>query len=357
MKEEYLSSLYKNYTGHQPDKVEQLTGSGSNRQYFRLYGEKTLIGVYGESVEENKAFIYMDRHFKSHNIPVPEIYSVSDDNKAYLQEDLGNDLLFNLIEKGRISGSFDENERNLIRKTIAALPSIQFKGAENMDFSVCYPLSEFNKRSIMWDLNYFKYCFLKPMGTEFQENHLEDDFESMADLLLHASQLPAHCATFMYRDFQSRNVIIKDGEPYFIDFQGGRKGPVYYDVASFLWQAKANFPDDLRKEMIDVYINEADKFIHKITDKSIKTDRTAFNRNLKHFVFFRTLQVLGAYGFRGLFERKKHFIESIPFAISNLRVLLENEDDFREYKHLYHVLKDMTENFSENMIGKYNKQQ
>lgn len=197
-----------------------------------------------------------------------------------------------------------------------------------MDFSYCYPLAEFNRRSILWDLNYFKYCFLKTTGLEFQENLLEDDFEHMADALLQIQP-----QVFMYRDFQSRNVMLREGKPYFIDFQGGRKGPFYYDVASFLWQAKANYPDSLRQELIDEYLDALQPY-HAI-------GKEQFLATLRHFVLFRTLQVLGAYGFRGYFEKKAHFIQSVPYAIENLRQLLET--DFPEYPYLCLVLRKLTE--------------
>ena len=328
MKTDILKELYQQYTGQQPESIEPLTGSGSNRQYFRIKGIQTLIGVYGNSLEENRAFLYMAKHFRSKGIPVPAVCCQSADESCYLQEDLGDQLLFKAIKSGRTTGHFSDAEINMLSDTIRLLPKIQFEGAQDMDFSYCYPLSDFNRRSILWDLNYFKYCFLKATGLEFQENLLEDDFERMADTLL-----ASNADTFMYRDLQSRNVIIKDGQPYFIDFQGGRKGPIYYDVASLLWQAKANLPTHIRLQLIRVYL-EALQTYRSITEEE-------FMRNLRHFVLFRTLQVLGAYGFRGYFERKKHFIESVPFAISNLRSLLEKE--YEEYPYLCQMLKELTQ--------------
>ena len=328
MNTEIISKLYRQVTGQQHDNIELLTGSGSNRRYFRMTGPRSLIAVCGESIAENRAFIYMAQHFRNKGIPVPEVLAVSDDESRYIQEDLGDTLLFNAITNGRTTGEFSDYEKELIRKSIARLPSIQFKGAEGMDFGMCYPLSDFNRRTVMWDLNYFKYCFLKATGISFNESTLEDDFEAMTDILLKVSS-----DTFMYRDFQSRNVIIKDEEPYFIDFQGGRKGPIYYDVASFLWQAKANFNSELREEMIDTYISEASKF----TD----INPAEFRQTLHHFVVFRTMQVLGAYGFRGLLERKAHFIESIPYALNNLQTLFKHH--LNEYPYLSKVLVQLSQ--------------
>ena len=323
---EDLQHLYQTYTGVAAETITELPSSGSNRRYFRLTGTQNLIGVYGTSIEENNAFLYMAAHFRKKGLPVPEVYCVSADKTCYLQEDLGDTLLFNAIEKGR--SVFSEEEKELLRKTIRLLPAIQFAGADGFDFSHCYPQPEFNQRSILWDLNYFKYCFLKATGLEFQEDKLEDDFQKMSDVLLRSSS-----ATFMYRDFQSRNVMIKDGKPWFIDFQGGRKGPFFYDVASFLWQAKAQYPDTLKKELLEEYIDALCKY------KPV--DREYFFSQLHHFVLFRTLQVLGAYGFRGYFEKKPHFIQSVPYAIENLRQLLR--DEYPEYPYLCSVLRELTE--------------
>lgn len=326
MDTEILKQLYTQYVGSEPAEIVQLPASGSNRHYFRLSGDQSVIGVIGELPEENKAFLYMDKHFLEQGLPVPKVFAESDDKMAYIQEDLGDTILFNAIEKARKTRVFGEYEKILLSKTIRRLCEFQFKGADGMDFSYCYPASEFNARSIFWDLNYFKYCFLKATGLEFNEGQLEDDFQHLADVLLRSSS-----ATFMYRDFQSRNVMIKDGEPMFIDFQGGRKGPFFYDVASFLWQAKANFPNSLRQELLKEYIDELKKYKY--------VDVDYFYSQLRHFVLFRTLQVLGAYGFRGYFEKKPHFMQSVPFAINNLRSLLN--EPYVEYPYLTKVLRNL----------------
>ncbi len=323
-----LLQLVKQHAGASPTNVTELPASGSNRRYFRLQvNDTTLIGVEGTSAEENRAFIYMAQHFEQKGLPVPHLVAQSDNGMYYIQEDLGDTLLFNYIAEGRKTGVFCEREKAMLRKTMQELARLQIVGAQDFDFSVCYPQPEFNARSILWDLNYFKYCFLKSTGLEFQENRLEDDFAAFTHILL---QTPTH--SFMYRDFQSRNVMIHNDQPYFIDFQGGRKGPVYYDVASFLWQARAQYHPDLRTELIEVYLNELQKYM--------PVDLAEFHRMLKHFVLFRTLQVLGAYGFRGYFEKKPHFLQSIPFTIENLRgILAEDHDD---YPYLLEVLRNMT---------------
>ena len=325
-----LETLYSQFTGHAPESMEALPGAGSNRSYYRLKGTPTLIGVCGTSREENEAFIYLSRHFQAQHLPVPAVHAVSNDGLCYLQDDLGTDSLFQLIAHGRETGEFGSTEKDLLKKVIRLLPRIQFEGAQGLDFGKCYPAVEFNHRSILWDLNYFKYCFLKATGVEFREDLLEDDFETLCQTLIESMEPQP---VFMYRDFQSRNIMVKDGEPYLIDFQGGRKGPLYYDVASFLWQAKANYPDSLRQELIDEYLEALRPY------KQI--EKEVFLSRLRHVVLFRTLQVLGAYGFRGYFEKKTHFIESIPFAIENLRQLLQ--EGFPEYPYLCEVLQRMTE--------------
>lgn len=336
-----LAQLFLQATGKKVGSQVALTASGSNRRYYRITSmddSVSLIGVQGTSRDENRAFLEMAKHFKSQGLNVPEVKAVSDDEMAYVQEDLGDTLLFDYIADGRKTGSFCEREKALLRKTMRALAVFQVKGADKFNFSICYPQPDFNLRSIQWDLNYFKYCFLKATGLDYQEDMLENEFERLAYILL---QPRMH--TFMYRDFQSRNVMVvskkneETGEeelvPYFIDFQGGRRGPVYYDVASFLWQAKANFHNELRIELIQEYLDELKKYV--------SVDEEEFYETLKHYVLFRTMQVLGAYGFRGYFEKKPHFLQSIPYAIENLRQLLKNAAE--DYPYLVEVLHKMTE--------------
>ena len=325
-----LKQLFQRCRGTIPSTIEELPSSGSNRRYFRLTGidGQTLIGVKGTSVDENKAFVTIARHFLEKGLNVPKVYDVSDDWSFYIQEDLGDDILFKATEQGRKCGKFSDEEKTLLKKTVALLPDLQFRGAEGMDFSVCYPQPEFDRRMIAFDLNYFKYCFLKATGLDFSETRLEDDFEKMSNILMRSAS-----ATFMYRDFQSRNVMLRDGEPYFIDFQGGRKGPIFYDVASFIWQAKANYGEELRSELVDTYLESLKRYM--------PVDYDYFKQQLRHFVLFRTLQVLGAYGFRGYFEKKPHFLQSVPYAIDNLRNLLKTP--FTEYPYLNEILGELTQ--------------
>ena len=311
---ERITQLYKQQTGQVPKSITPLAGAGSNRRYYRVCGEEgqpPLIAVIGTHPEENEAFIAWASFFGKNGLPVPELMAVSADRMVYLQEDCGNTSLYDYMAAGRNSdGTYNAEVVDVLRQTIKCLPLFQFSTEGNSDpdevFSRCYPQQEMDRTNVMFDLNYFKYCFLKLRGVEFNEFKLQQDFERLADALL-AEQ----GSTFLYRDFQSRNVMLKEGKPYFIDFQGGRRGPIYYDVASFLWQSSAKFSDALRGQLIDEYLKALQPF------KSLS--KAEFLPQLHLFVFFRILQVLGAYGYRGLWEKKAYFINSIPLAITNLQ--------------------------------------
>ena len=328
MADDTLKTLFESYTGQQLTERTELPTSGSHRRYFRLKGGNiSIVGVIGTSLEENRAFVAISKHFKEKGLNVPTVLAVSEDGMSYIQEDLGEKMLFDLIAQGRDSGFYNSYESNLLCRTIEQLPKIQFKGAEGLDWNVCYPQKEFDARMVDFDLNYFKYCFLKATGLEFNEGRLQDDFERLKAELLKDSD-----NTFLYRDFQARNVIIRDGEPYFIDYQGGRRGPIYYDVASFIWQARARYPDELKEELIRTYLRSLRSFL--------PVDEDHFRERLRLFVLFRTLQVLGAYGFRGYFEKKPHFLASVPFALDNLRSLLRIP--FSDYPYLNSILTELT---------------
>ena len=320
-----LESLFKHYTEAAPVSCEALTGSASHRRYFRLTGPdgRTLIGVEGTDTDENRAFLTIDRHFASKDIKVPKV--VAEDGLCYLQEDLGSTVLYDALASGRASGKYSEDEVALLRKTVAALPKIQVEGARGLDWSVCYPQPSFDARMVDFDLNYFKYDFLKLSGLEFNEVKLQDDFDRLREDLL-----AEYSDTFMYRDFNARNVMLVDGEPWFIDFQGGRRGPVYYDVASFLWQARARYPESLREELLQTYL-EALRAYGPV-------DEAHFRSRLRLFILFRMLQVLGCYGYRGLWEGKKPFIDSIPPALEIVKSFLP----FADYPYLSEVLASLS---------------
>lgn len=294
---------------------------GSNRVYTRETDEqgKSIIRVQGTNRDENRAFIYMSRHFAELGLPVPRVLWVSEDEMSYTQEDLGDTLLFDRL-----------GDTPLLERAIRALAHVQVEGAKDFDWSICFPVPAMDERAVRWDLNYFKYCFLKGTKMEFSEPQLEDDFDKLTAFI--AAQ-PSDA--FLYRDCQSRNIMIKDDQPYFIDFQGGRRGPTQYDVASLLWQAKANFSPALRERMIDAYLDE-------LTATGYQFSASGWRAALPHFVLLRTLQVLGAYGYRGYFERKEHFLQSIPLALKNLQDLFAQHDELRtNYPYLYAISNDL----------------
>lgn len=324
---ERLQQLFLQYTGRSAQICQPLTPAGSNRRYFRLCADDlSVIGVVGTSQRENEAFFAIATQLCAKGLPVPEVYAISEDRQCYLQQDLGDVSLFDLLMEAQKRGQYDEPTIELLRQVMRLLPDVQWLGAQGFDFSQCYPSAELNRRGIQWDLHYFKYCFLKAAGLEFEEERLEDDFDRMAEILLADAS-----DTFMYRDFQSRNVMIRDGRPWLIDFQGGRRGPVEYDLVSFLWQARARFTPEMRRVLIDEYLRSASRY------RSFC--RETFEQRLRYFVLFRTLQVLGAYGYRGYFEHKAHFVQSIPMAIDNLRDLLG--EDFAELPYLTALLREM----------------
>lgn len=332
-----IQTIIKNYLPGYDGPIEQITGSGSNRIYLRLHNDRwgNFIGVYGSCIEENKAFVNMARHFASKGLPVPHLIGESStDGHFYLQEDVGRIALYDAIAPGRAKGGlYDEEEQKLLHQTIALLPKMQFLGGEGLEGEWCYPKAEFDRQGIMFDLNYFKYCFLKAVVADIDEVRLEEEFERLTELLLIKD---GYSWGFLYRDFQARNVMLTpEGEPRFIDFQGGRRGPIYYDIASFLWQAAAKYSDELRHSLIDTYLTHAKPFVGEV-------DREDFDKQLKLFVLFRLMQVLGAYGFRGYFEKKAHFLTSIPPAVENIRSLIESEESpLRDFPYLREVLAEV----------------
>ena len=306
-----LNNLFEKVVGCAPVSVVKLSGDGSNRSYYRMCASDiSLIGAVGTCAGENRAFVAMSEKFISCGIDAPRVLAVSADDLCYLQEDLGDVSLFAFMKESRDAGTFLQKDTEMLCRIMSVLPRIQFEVAKDFDFGVCYPVAAFDKRTVMWDLNYFKYCFLKGAGVEFNESVLEDEFEKMAVLLLQDAD-----ATFMYRDFQSRNVMIHNGRPFFIDFQGGRKGPLYYDVASFVGQARACYTPEVVQMMIDAYLDALQVY------RSV--NRADFMRVLAVFRVFRLLQNLGTYGFRGLYEHKKAFVETIPGALAQLGEQLE----------------------------------
>ena len=288
----------------------QLGGSG--RQIIRLSNEKnTAIGIVYGVREENAAFLEFSKHFRKHGLPVPEIYGEDLGHGVYLEEDLGNITLYEFLSKNRHAGTIAAPVVEAYRKVVAILPRFQVEAGRDVNYEACYPIGSFDRQSVAWDLNYFKYYFLRLAGVPFNEQALEDDFGRLTDFLMTAER-----HYFLYRDFQSRNIVLRDGQPYFVDYQGGRKGALQYDIASLLFDAKADLPPELRQQLLDHYLDALSGYI--------KADREAFMKHYYAYVYVRILQALGAYGFRGFYERKQHFLQSVPFAMKNLRWLLHH---------------------------------
>jgi aminoglycoside/choline kinase family phosphotransferase len=308
--EHILANLFEQWSGESPYLVLPLAPSGSQRVYYRLQSQsKTAIGAFNPNRKENHAFIYFSRHFKSKGLPVPEIYAEDLEKDVYLQEDLGSTTLYSyLLQKGDY---FPDYLVQIYRKAVEQLARLQIEGGKELDYSHCYPRQAFDRQSMMWDFNTFKYYFLRLAYIQFDEQALEEDFQRLADFLLEADS-----NFFMFRDFQTRNIMIKSGEPYFIDYQGGRKGALQYDLASLLYQAKAGMPEDIRQELLEHYMHTAGQLVD--------IDREAFIQYYYGYVLIRSIQTFGTYGFRGLYERKEHFLESIPFALRNVKWILEN---------------------------------
>ncbi|MBS1758956.1 MAG: phosphotransferase [Bacteroidetes bacterium] len=308
---ESISALYKKWKGEEPLSVDMLPQSGSERRYFRLHGKtNSVIGTYGANIPENITFIYFSRHFKQRKLAVPEILAISDDEQFYLQEDFGEVSLLNHLEQK----GFTNEVYALFKKSLESLATLQVKGDEGLDYRNCLTNQEFGKQAIMADLLYFKYYFLDALRKPYDKQKLIDDFEALSNYLTHTEY-----KYFMFRDFQSRNIMIRDGEPNFIDYQGGMKGAPQYDVASMLWQARANLPDEWKTNLLEDYINRFEELIGKSVDRNI------FRSQYNGYVLIRLLQVLGAYGFRGLFERKAQFLTSIPLALRNLKEFFYNQ--------------------------------
>ncbi len=306
----HLKEQFKRWAGHSAGHIEKMPAHGSDRRYYRITShQKSAIGVHNPDFKENVAFLSFSKHFLNHGLHVPEIYVQELDKEIYLEQDLGNETLFSYLTRVREKEGFSEKIIGIYEKVIDELPKFQVRAGKDLDYSVCYPRHSFDRQSMGWDLNYFKYYFLKLAKVPFNEQQLEDDFTTFMNFLLEAPR-----DYFLYRDFQSRNVMIVDNTPYFIDYQGGRKGALQYDLASLLFDAKADIPNAVRQHLLKRYIENLRQYF--------PVDEEQFLNYYHGYIFIRIMQALGAYGFRGFYERKEHFLKSVPYAIQNLESLL-----------------------------------
>ncbi len=315
---EVLKRLFEQHFHSPVEREQPLQGQlgGSGRKIVRLSSEKlSAIGILYGVREENVAFLEFSRHFRLRGLPVPEIYAEDLSQGAYLEEDFGSTTLFEFLSDHRNGATIAPEAVAAYRKVVAVLPRFQVEAGRDLNYKVCYPRASFDRQSIAWDLNYFKYYFLRLAGIPFNEQALERDFSRLTKLLLSASR-----DYFLYRDFQSRNImlrkILNEDQPFFLDYQGGRKGALQYDIASLLYDAKADLPPDLRQQLLDHYLDSLAGFVD--------LDRSAFMQHYYAYVYVRIMQALGAYGFRGFYERKEHFLQSVPYALKNIRWLLHN---------------------------------
>ena len=309
-----LKQLFEQHFHASAVSVQPLQGQlgGSGRKIIRLGNESSrAVGILYEVREENIAFLEFSRHFRRYGLPVPEIYAEDLSQGAYLEEDLGDTTLLEFLSANRDGENVAPAAVDAYRKVVEALPRFQVEAGRDLNYKVCYPRASFDRQSIAWDLNYFKYYFLRLAGIAFNEQALENDFSHLTKFLLTADR-----NYFLYRDFQSRNVMWRDGRPYFLDYQGGRRGALQYDIASLLYDGKADLPPELRQQLLDHYLNTLAGFIPLRRDE--------FMRHYYGFVYVRIMQALGAYGFRGFYERKAHFLQSVPYALKNLRWLLHH---------------------------------
>jgi aminoglycoside/choline kinase family phosphotransferase len=336
-KEKNLTELFNNWSDEKADNFSSLLPSGSAREYYRIKSHKTsAIGVFNPDKKENIAFLYFSKHFLSKGLKVPEIYSEDLEKNIYLIQDLGEITLFTLLNEWQKNEPLPKEIITYYKKVIGQLPHFQITASKDLDYSVCYPRAAFDLQSMMWDLNYFKYYFLKLAKVPFDEQYLEDDFRTLCAFLLQSDS-----QYFLYRDFQSRNVMIFNEYPYFIDYQGGRKGALQYDIASLLYDAKADIPQSVREELLNFYI--------ETLNKVLRFDEKEFIKYYYGFVLIRILQAMGAYGYRGFYERKEHFLQSIPYSLNNLNWILENISFPVKFPKLLKVLKLMVDS------GEFNK--
>ena len=309
-----LKKLFERHFRAPCEHVQPLQGQlgGSGRKIIRLAGQNhSAIGILYDVREENVAFLEFSRHFRRHGLPVPEIYAEDLRHGAYLEEDLGDTTLFEFLSEHRSGSDIAPEAVEAYRKVVAVLPRFQVEAGRDLNYKVCYPRASFDRQSIAWDLNYFKYYFLRLAGVAFNEQALERDFSRLTRFLLTAGR-----DYFLYRDFQSRNVMLRGGQPFFVDYQGGRKGALQYDIASLLYDAKADLPPELRLQLLDYYLENLAGYLD--------LDRDEFMQHYYAYVYVRVMQALGAYGFRGFYERKTHFLQSVPYALKNVRWLLHN---------------------------------
>lgn len=329
---ENLEQLVKQYSNKAIKSITKLPQSASYREYYRitLENDETIIGVFNEDYKENLAYINFSKTFLKKGLNVPQILAENLNKSIYLLNDLGTTTLFDVLTKERKGDDITKEVKNLYKKSLSQLIDFQLIGDE-LDYQDCYPRQEFDEQSILWDLSYFKYYFLKLAKIPFDEQLLENDFKKFSEHLLTYQH-----KFFMYRDFQARNIMVKDKEVFFIDFQGGRKGALQYDLASILFNSKANLSEELRDELLDYYYVEL--------SSKITYNKETFVQGYYAYALVRILQAMGAYGFRGFYEKKAYFLNSIPFALKNIAFIINKFDYIKQLPDLSKAINNILEN-------------
>jgi aminoglycoside/choline kinase family phosphotransferase len=306
--------------------ITALPISGGDRRYFRvlLPDNKTIIATYSENIAENKTFLAFTKSLSSLHLPVPAIITYNKTYTIYLQEDVGNICLLDLVTQQ----GYTDNVYNLYQQSLAKLATLQVKANTEIPYELCLVNKNFDADAALFDLQYCYNYFVQPLAIPINNiTSLQKEFVAISHKI--GSINPTF---FMYRDFQGRNIMVKNNDVYFIDYQGGMQGPPAYDVASLLWQAKAALPTKWKNELLEYYIT----CLNKELSNTLNIDE--FKKGFQFILLIRLLQVLGAYGRRGILEQKAHFLESIPYAIENLNTWLGINNyllnDYPETKNL-----------------------
>lgn len=327
-----LGILFETYFGNPPAEIVALRGDGSERRIYRLRdNHRSVIGIIGNNAAENQAFVSFSRHFFAAGLKVPEIYAENLSKGIYLEEDLGNYTLFEWMNEIRSQQGFTPEITEFYKKALTQLPHFQIRAGADIDYSLCYQHKEFGWASMVWDTHYFRHRFLDMFyKIPYDQGELETDFIALIEYLMEENR-----THFLYRDFQSRNIMVKNGEPYFIDYQSGRRGALQYDVASLLYDAKADLPQPVRDELLEHYLTAAQELI--------PIDEQRFRDFFYGFVFIRIMQACGAYGYLGIVKKKPHFLKSVPYAMQNLELLLQKDTIIKQFPVLHNILNNLAQ--------------
>ncbi|WP_346983825.1 phosphotransferase [Chryseobacterium sp. POE27] len=324
MNSENAKRFFENNTGKKSSEFITLAQSGSARvNFLAIAGDEKYIVTYNENIRENESFLYYSQVFSELKLSTPKIFAVSEDRRMYIQEFLGEHTLSDFIAAEGLSG----NVKTLVKQTLEKLYQLQVLTQNKIDFENTFEYEAYDELPVIHDLYYFKNFVADILELEYHKSSLLKEFKKIATLIENLQP-----KGLMIRDFQSRNIMVDEkGSVSFIDYQSAIKGPLMYDVISFLFQAKANFPEDFKHEMLEYYIQQFDNDEKKLQ----------LRQSVKPLQMMRFLQVLGAYGFRGLIQRKPHFMASLEQGIKNITEFAETWDDMKHYPELKRVIEQL----------------